>query len=450
MRQIILSKTDSRYWLQPGKLKKWDRSATYSIYIQTKGQRHSFTLGTSNRELAARLAAGICNDLVTLGIETTLAKHKPQREAVAESISTVGEWIEAAKKVTTAKESTFDDYARCLRVIASGILALRKTKKRFSPHKGGGFSKYRAVVDAASLEILTPPAIQKWRLNYLAKATNPIEKQSRMTSCNSTLRQARSLFASRIVKFLPELRLPDPLPFTGVEFFPRQNTRYISRIDPKVILPAAHTQLAKKEPAAFLALLLALGAGLRKGEIDSLRWNQIDTQRGIIRVEVTEAASLKTQDSQGEVEIDQHLAGVLQGHRAKARAKDGDFVVENDAPVKQTTRRSYRAEETFNKLTLWLRTQGVSARKPLHELRKELGALITQEHGIYAASRALRHSNVGTTAAYYADKKERTTVDIGSWLTPANVEPLPVPLPSSKPRLHSRSKRPASAARHAR
>jgi hypothetical protein len=55
-------------------------------------------------------------------------------------------------------------------------------------------------------------------------------------------------------------------------------------------------------------------------------------------------------------------------------------------------------------------------------LRKELGALITQEHGIYAASRALRHSNVAITAAHYADKKARTTVSIGGWLSANPVE----------------------------
>jgi hypothetical protein len=78
----------------------------------------------------------------------------------------------------------------------------------------------------------------------------------------------------------------------------------------------------------------------------------------------------------------------------------------------------------FDTLTAWLREQGVDAMKPLHEMRKELGALITQKHGIYAASRALRHSSIETTARHYVDKKERTTVDIGEWLEPDNVTPI--------------------------
>ena len=61
--------------------------------------------------------------------------------------------------------------------------------------------------------------------------------------------------------------------------------------------------------------------------------------------------------------------------------------------------RNYRVQSVFDRVTDWLRKHGVTARKPLHELRKELGALITSEHGIYAASRVLRHADLATTAA---------------------------------------------------
>jgi hypothetical protein len=63
----------------------------------------------------------------------------------------------------------------------------------------------------------------------------------------------------------------------------------------------------------------------------------------------------------------------------------------------------------------------VDARKPLHELRKELGALVTAEHGIYAASRVLRHADVSTTARHYSDLKTRPVVNVGAWLLPENV-----------------------------
>ena len=60
--------------------------------------------------------------------------------------------------------------------------------------------------------------------------------------------------------------------------------------------------------------------------------------------------------------------------------------------------------------------KGVDAPKPLHELRKEFRALINEKYGIYAASRALRHSDVAITVAHYADKKARVTVGLGAVL----------------------------------
>ena len=55
---------------------------------------------------------------------------------------------------------------------------------------------------------------------------------------------------------------------------------------------------------------------------------------------------------------------------------------------------------------------------------------MTAEHGIYAASRVLRHSNVATTAAHSTDLKTRPSVEIGSWLTPANVIAMPFTIAS--------------------
>jgi len=419
-----LSKANARFWLQPGKMKKWDRSANYFIQIQFKGRRMAFTTCTGNKEASARRAAGIYNDLLSLGIEATLAKHRPNT-AKGDSVATVEEWIKAAREVSEANPSTFNCYACSLRKIVGDILAVTRTKKRFGPHKGGA-KAYREAISATSLEILSLPAIQKWRLVYVSQAKSPTQERSRMTSCNSTIRQARSLFAGKILKFLPEIRLPDPIPFAGVEFFPKQSAKYFSRIDPKALLQAAHTELAVSDTPAFIAMLLALSAGLRRGEIDSLAWHQVDFDRELIRIENTDTASLKTMDSRDEVAIDTHVASMLQGFMAKAKAKDRDFVIEaeGDGSGPRKWGQHYRADAAFDRLTAWLRVHGVTASKPLHELRKELGALVTAEHGIYAASRVLRHSNVATTASHYSDLKNRPVVNVGAWLVPENVIPI--------------------------
>ena len=397
-----------------------------------RGRRVSITTRKSDKQTAARVAAGIYNDLVALGVDATLVKHSastvPSKE---DRVTTIGEWIAAAKKVSAANEATFTAYARALRTIVGGIAELKKNKKRFGPKKGGS-TKYREAIDAMSLEALSPEALQKWRLAYVKKAKNPAQERSAKNSCNSLIRQARSLFAEKIVRFLSLLRLPEPAPFHKVEFYERQNTKYFSKIDAPSIVLAANSELAKLDREAFLAFLLAIGAGLRRSEIDTLCWHQIDTKRCLIRLENTEVASLKTDDSRAEVAIDDKLASTLQGYRALKKAKDGEFVIKGDgAEGKKGWGQHYRANNVFDALIKWLRdyeqdgSKPLKAiRKPIHELRKELGALITSKHGIYAASHTLRHSTVATTAAYYADKKERTTVDIGGWLEPENVTPI--------------------------
>jgi integrase len=170
-------------------------------------------------------------------------------------------------------------------------------------------------------------------------------------------------------------------------------------------------------------VLLALAAGLRKGEIDTLCWHQIDFERRVIRVEHTDTASLKSADSRGEVPIDSSVVELLRGFRARA---SGAFVIESGDNVSgpRAWGRHYRAQSVFDRVTAWLRKHGVTAKKPLHELRKELGALITAEHGIYAASRVLRHADMSTTAAHYTDLKTRPTIPVGEWLLPQNVVPM--------------------------
>jgi integrase len=409
------SKGDSRYWLRRDKLTK-RKSANYGFQVQFKGQRLTFSTRTGNKEAAAKIAAGIYRDLVDLGSDKTLAKHRPQTEK-ADKTATVGEWIKGALKVSEASQGTLTDYARSLRKIVGDMLAVKRSKKRFGPKKGGA-AKYRQEIDDASLDLLTPGAVQQWRLAYVAKSKTPADERSRKTTCNSCVRKACSLFAPKIVKFLPELRLPTPTPFADVEFFPRQSSKYFSRIDAKALLQKAGAELAEEDPPAFLTMLLVLSAGLRRQEVDSLCWHQVDFTRQLIRIEATDKASLKTTDSRGEVAIDETITAILRGFFAKVNDATA-YVIEGSGKAHgpQVWGRHYRADDAFSRLIAWLRANGVKARKPIHELRKELGALVTAEHGIYAASRVLRHSNVSTTASHYTDLKTRPVVNVGVWLT---------------------------------
>lgn len=430
-RQRGIGKNSVNYWIAriaKPKNSRGEESPHFGMQLKFRGHRLYFSLGTSNRNAAAARAAAIYDDLLTLGVEDTLQKQRPATTA-QEGTATIGQWIEAARAVSEANTATFTFYARAVRKIAADIMGLKRDKKRFGPRRGGA-AAYRAAIDSASLDILSPTAIQQWRLNYVRRAANPAEERSRMTTANSTIRQARSLFAEKVCRFITDCRLPDPPPFHRVEFFPRQSAKYFSRIDAKELLQKAHRELAEANPPAFVAMLLALSAGLRRGEIDGLTWGQVDFGRQLLRVEPTAQASLKTADSRAEVPIDENVTAVLRGFYAKAGGKPSAFVIKGAGSEGGQTKwgQHYRADSVFTYLTDWLRKNGVTAKKPLHELRKELGALVTAEHGIYAASRVLRHADVSTTARHYTDLKTRPVVNIGQWLVvPENVLPMTSP-----------------------
>ena len=73
--------------------------------------------------------------------------------------------------------------------------------------------------------------------------------------------------------------LPNPLPFEGVDFEPRQTMRYHSSIDPLALILVARQELGEGEGdklEQYKVFLLSLCAGLRRNEIDKLEWSAFD------------------------------------------------------------------------------------------------------------------------------------------------------------------------------
>jgi integrase len=419
---LAYPKTDSRFWLP--RLFRWPGSPNYSMRIQFRGREMSFTLRTGNKEAAAQKAAGVYRDLVNLGIESTIVKHRGPAVKAPERDVTIGDWISAASDVFDGKPATFGGYARGLRFIASEILAVSKSKKRYGRTQS---KSYRRQVDSAPLSILTPEAIQAWRIRYVKRAgEDPARQRSARISCNAAIRQARSLFSRQILGFIDAALVPAPLPFSGTRFYPRESMRYQSRIDPAALLQSAKQDLFESDPEAFKALLLALGAGLRRGEIDRLFWRQVDFTAGVIHVEATEAGGLKTEESVGAVPIDVGLVSLLRGFRAKA---GGQYVLDEGSGVTASKPwgQRYRCANVFARLVGWLRSQGVEGTKPIHTLRKESGSIIATKAGIQAASQFLRHADIQVTSMHYADHKERVVVEIGALLNSQTIAPLTLP-----------------------
>jgi integrase len=208
--------------------------------------------------------------------------------------------------------------------------------------------------------------------------------------------------------------LPDPLPFAGVEFEPRQSLKYRAVFDVQTLIAKALDELTHQDPEAFKAFLLAVLAGLRRKEIDLLEWDSFLWESGVIRVPATRYFDAKTEDSLGDVAVDTELLELFRGYRARAT---GSFVIDGQ-PRSGVNYYYYRCQEVFERLSAWLRQNGVNTNRPLHTLRKEFGSQVCAAHGIHAASRQLRHADIAITNLYYTDGRKRALTGLGHLLRP--------------------------------
>ena len=161
-----IGKNSANYWL--GRIYRpvnglGVESPHYMMRVRFQHQRLAFGLGTGNKTAAAAKAATIYNNLLTLGVEGALAKHRPKVEG--ERVATVGEYLKAAQAVMDVRGSTFAVYSIALRRVAGDILRSRAQRKAKVQAK----RLAREKVEQASLSILTPEAVQKWRLAFLAR-----------------------------------------------------------------------------------------------------------------------------------------------------------------------------------------------------------------------------------------------------------------------------------------
>lgn len=428
------AKTNSRYWqtrlYRNTYTIEGERRETeaWCIKIKHAGKRETLNLRTSNQAVAAKQAANIYKTLISKGWGTVLAEWKP-KAVIEVTPATVGEFITAVAKVSPARDITVAEYGKCLRRIVADVAGLsREDASRFD-YRTGGTERWKQQVDKLPLSILTPPKVQAWRLSRVRDAdNNPALQRSAKTTANSTIRKAKSLFSPKVLRHIEAtLELP-PNPFAGVEFFERSTMRYESKVDASKLIAAAAEELGgnKERMEQWKAFVLLMFAGLRKNEADKLRWEAVDFAAGLLRIEDHEFFQAKCEASKGSVELDAEVMTMLKGWRAQD--PKGEFVLRSNLkPQQSSTHFHYRASRTFDALQAWLKSKGITARKALHELRKEAGSLVAQLHGIFAASRFLRHADINITSAHYLDKKERVTVGLGSLLTAAGAAGVVVP-----------------------
>ncbi|MCB1064284.1 MAG: tyrosine-type recombinase/integrase [Verrucomicrobiae bacterium] len=421
-KSVVYGKTDTRYWKTKvvRRTRMVDRAEVqdrhYSVQLQHGGRRTRFPLGSSNKAAAADKALEIYMDILTIGWDKAVDRHKDPRKKPGQENDetafierpTVGDLIRVVSDFVTVRRSTFNSYAKAIRKIYADAMKIPGSEK-FDGRRGGA-KRWQKQVDQVYLDQLTADRVVRWRNEFLVgEDADPLGKRSRINTSNTIIRNARGLMAKKHLPFLRErMRMPDPLPLVGVPLLKPPSMRYHSKIDARKILTDAQKEFEKQSPEQFKALLLALVCGLRRGEIDNLLWEAFDFERCVLRVQNTQYHELKSEDSAGEIDLSEEVCAVFESMRKQAT---GEFVIESDHAHNRpdSGTRYYRCNLVFKNLGKWLKKKGGDKKRPIHELRKEAGSLVAAEYGIFEASRFLRHSDIRITSQVYLDKKRRVT-----------------------------------------
>lgn len=244
-------------------------------------------------------------------------------------------------------------------------------------------------------------------------------------SFNSWLRNTKSLFSAEIINKpnfgirIPKFKVLDGQRgereaywFETVDFERAGSMKFQAPagVTYAKLVANARNDLRTQYPEAYKLFLLCLCAGLRRAEADVCLWTQLNPDDASIRIEANQYIEPK-QGSGGTVYVDPSVLKELLSFKEQTPSQ---FVVDSSLKWKPSTYGRYRCAPHWRTLTEWLETNGISARKKVHELRKLFGDAIVKQNGIFAGSAQLRHSTIQMTASHYTDPRQRAVLPVGN------------------------------------
>jgi integrase len=291
-------------------------SPNWCVRFQHQGKRTCRTLSTADYRLA----------------------HQRARQLVG-SVRADG-WTRATVLPTSHGSLSISDFlnryhrsavSRGLR--ARSIPAIEKSLRRIARE-----------AQARRLADLTPKVLQEWVENCGLKPA----------TLRGTLKQAACPFSKPSLRAMGMTEVQNPFanlvrPKVDHEPFHAPTRKWIMQL----------MRLGLKELAgdAQRAFVLALGAGLRWGEIVSLTWE--DVQPDGIRVAAQKAKGRRSRS----IPIGSLVSRALEPVRGREAVLEGN------------------STEIHESLCTWLRKQGINDQKPVHYLRKCYGSIAVADHG---------------------------------------------------------------------
>jgi hypothetical protein len=385
---VLLKKFES-------KLFQYNPACPWHIKLQADSVRKTFSTKRVNKAEAAIAAKEIYEHLQEHGMEATLKAYGDNPAPGA--VTTIGDLIAKVEKNWLKQPRTFQDYCTSLRRVVAEV-------KNVS----------RENADTVKIADLKHGEIAEWQAGYIKQAgKSPAKKGAAETSSNSILRGCKALFGTRLLERLELSDLPNP--FQKIRLPNNRDHRFQKGgVDASKLLEQAVAELADTDLEVFKTIVLALTLGLRRNEIDKCEFSMFNLEAGTLSVDNSEYLHVKSERSRGVVELEPELIPLIRGWQAKAT---GTFVLESEVkPKPESKYQHYRCQETFARGTAWLRSKGVKSNEPLHFCRKLYGSLICDKHGIYAASRALRHADISETSRHYVSRTENVLPGLGGAL----------------------------------
>ncbi len=417
----VASKTSARYWQEKVRLEKkpgWV-SGSYYLRIQVRKERRKFVLKAKTKEEAGREALGMYLEALINGWPAA-GPETPQSQEGGEvpGTPTIHDWMVLAAKVSTASAETQRKYEESLRSIVGESVGLPRARSK----------EARQSINAYPLSSLTKAMLQDWvdrRIEKL-RGLDPVAIARGQNTIRTTIRNARGLFSESVREAIQDrFQMPVANVFEKLRMPKARHFGYTSRFSAEQLLKVASVSLGiapgakavESEVSRFeqwKILYLGLVAGLRYNEIDKLRTQDVCGEKGRISIRIHEEFQPKATASTGDVLLSESARLVICGMLKHTKGKW--FVGE----ARSNRNKAYRTGLHHDRLLEWLRNYEErgefplrSVPKPLHELRKEAGTIVNQNHGLNEAKSFLRHGSIATTATFYVGTKGGITTGLG-------------------------------------
>ena len=318
------------------------QSANWCVRFQHQGKRTCRSLGTADYRLATQRAK----------LLVTTVRHQG--------------WAKATVLPTSHGSLLIEDLLERYRHTAVS----RGLRPRSIAQTLKDLRRVARETGTRRLDELTPACLQGWVRERVLK---PI-------TLRSVLKSAACVFSKPSLQSLGLVEVANPFAPLVRPKVDREPFQAPSR---EWIMQLMRRGVDELQGETRLAFVLALGAGLRWGEIVSLRWESV--QADGVRVTAALAKGRRARV----VPMGNMVQSVLE------KARGLDLVIGTDA------------KQVHEGLCVWLRAQGVEDAKPVHYLRKCFGSLAVGDHGIFVASKLLGHSNITLTASTYAGQVDQ-------------------------------------------